>query len=783
MLNSETLQIEASLVDPFGLYAGNPVTGNLSLSANSEQIQLIDTPEQIQTSDDLFVADINWEGSALDVRLKIEADDMVALSDPIDVLDGLGPSFSILEGLWNGDKNGLVLFSMDVPQIWQFDPKTGNGLGTIQLPSRASFVQHDIINQVVWVGLERSIEPSGDSIVGDEIIALINLDTFQLEKTIQVDIGERNAVREVHPAPGNTENTDTLLAYADFKRSENPALMLIGSETGVLDTIPLPDHFLNAELVPGKLLGQYFLHARESIVPLSASSMSININLEEAKTLTPIAAEHFQTSHSLTWIGNQLLRQTGEIIDPSALEVVGKLVDENILAVVPFQDNQTVALLKDDLEVLYYNLDSQDIELNFTLPRLYFGSPPYVEPGRALEHQFNIQKGVALRAWGEKGLVVFENNDWRRFTDQNCVFFDGPVSNPASQQIVSIDSAGADSQAKEYELHVEPLATTSDYAFAGVNTESNSLGSLSAEEPESRILIFQDVTASEHELGEVSGIIGMVNHAFSEYTQIGVNVVPVTSQENDFLTLTPTYDFLAGDILGNVFTHPGLLVVDDAVPELDEVFRLEFVDTNYNYVVDSTTITIINDDFPEISVLSKPFGKRKSGVYDAEILVKLSEPAPFPSEVYYQTIPGSALPGEDYFHREGMLTFEPGETEKSVFIPLIGGETDQQIEEFGMQFLYTKGAVYTQPDPSFQIVAVSTGSEVALALRWLNESTLEIAFESTADWTYELKTTDNLVNGEWTKVGGTLNGNGAPIKLFVPVVEGQHFFRVELRIP
>jgi hypothetical protein len=100
-----------------------------------------------------------------------------------------------------------------------------------------------------------------------------------------------------------------------------------------------------------------------------------------------------------------------------------------------------------------------------------------------------------------------------------------------------------------------------------------------------------------------------------------------------------------------------------------------------------------------------------------------------------------------------------------------------------MHFLSAKGAVYTQPDPSFQIVAVPTGSEVALDLRWRNETTLEIAFESTPDWTYELKTTDDLVNGAWTKVGGTMNGNGAPIKLFVPVVEGQHFFRVELRIP
>ena len=70
--------------------------------------------------------------------------------------------------------------------------------------------------------------------------------------------------------------------------------------------------------------------------------------------------------------------------------------------------------------------------------------------------------------------------------------------------------------------------------------------------------------------------------------------------------------------------------------------------------------------------------------HDAEIVfrVTLDKAASEPVTVSYATADGTAQAGEDYEAASGMLTFEPGETEKTVAVTII----DDEVEDSGQMF-------------------------------------------------------------------------------------------------
>ncbi|QJB28664.1 Calx-beta domain-containing protein [Limnospira fusiformis] len=87
--------------------------------------------------------------------------------------------------------------------------------------------------------------------------------------------------------------------------------------------------------------------------------------------------------------------------------------------------------------------------------------------------------------------------------------------------------------------------------------------------------------------------------------------------------------------------------------------------------------TIINDDFPQISIRDTEITEGDRGQTNARFLVTLDSPSPERVVVNYATADGTATAGEDYRRTTGRLIFRPGQTRQFIDVPVFG---DTEIE-------------------------------------------------------------------------------------------------------
>lgn len=78
---------------------------------------------------------------------------------------------------------------------------------------------------------------------------------------------------------------------------------------------------------------------------------------------------------------------------------------------------------------------------------------------------------------------------------------------------------------------------------------------------------------------------------------------------------------------------------------------------------------------------------------NAVFVVTLSAASAQPVTVNYATVPGTATPPEDFTATSGTLTFAPGETSKTLTIPVRQSDMGQPAEEFGLQLSAPVNAV------------------------------------------------------------------------------------------
>jgi hypothetical protein len=89
-------------------------------------------------------------------------------------------------------------------------------------------------------------------------------------------------------------------------------------------------------------------------------------------------------------------------------------------------------------------------------------------------------------------------------------------------------------------------------------------------------------------------------------------------------------------------------------------------------VLDSTDVSVTEGD---------------TGTTPAEVTVRLTKPGEQPVSVDYETVDGTATaPGDYESQGPGTLTFAPGETQKTISIPVKGDVLDEADESFGVRF-------------------------------------------------------------------------------------------------
>jgi uncharacterized repeat protein (TIGR01451 family) len=125
-------------------------------------------------------------------------------------------------------------------------------------------------------------------------------------------------------------------------------------------------------------------------------------------------------------------------------------------------------------------------------------------------------------------------------------------------------------------------------------------------------------------------------------------------------------------------------VLGDYLNEVDETFYVNLFGATNATIVDAQALgTIINDDpLPVLSVGDATLVEGNIGTSNAVFTVALSAPSGRTVTVNYSTANDTALAGSDYAPKSGLLTFNVGETNKVIIVPVTGDTAIEPDETF-----------------------------------------------------------------------------------------------------
>ncbi len=186
-------------------------------------------------------------------------------------------------------------------------------------------------------------------------------------------------------------------------------------------------------------------------------------------------------------------------------------------------------------------------------------------------------------------------------------------------------------------------------------------------------------------LSAVSALPVMVGYATEDGTAMA---------DSDYTPIVGrTLTIPAGDMTGTI----PVSVLDDALDEPTETFTVRLgAPTNATVADGEGTGTITDDDSPPTLSIGDVTVTEDSGT--ATFTVRLSVPIDRPVTVDFTTVDGSAVADSDYTATEGMLTFAPGETEKTITVPVIADDVDEPDETFTVTLSNPDNAVFADSE-------------------------------------------------------------------------------------
>jgi Calx-beta domain/Domain of unknown function (DUF4114)/RTX calcium-binding nonapeptide repeat (4 copies) len=169
----------------------------------------------------------------------------------------------------------------------------------------------------------------------------------------------------------------------------------------------------------------------------------------------------------------------------------------------------------------------------------------------------------------------------------------------------------------------------------------------------------------------------------SQALTVAYTLADPATNGTDYQTLTNTVTFVAGEDTATI----DLIPIDDNIYEGDETVTLTLTDGGTQYQLDPTeqeaTVTIAdNETQPIIRIanVTQTEGNKSKTNYGFNIT--LSNPSVETVEVKYSTADVTATAGSDYTATTGTITFNPGETSKTIDINVNGDNTLEQDETF-----------------------------------------------------------------------------------------------------
>jgi hypothetical protein len=189
-----------------------------------------------------------------------------------------------------------------------------------------------------------------------------------------------------------------------------------------------------------------------------------------------------------------------------------------------------------------------------------------------------------------------------------------------------------------------------------------------------------DTSVSEGTAGTNYAVFTVTLSApFSSPVTVSYSTAPGTASATDFTASSGTVTFPAGSTSALVLVP----IVADALIEPSETFSLTLSNPVNATLGRSQAIgTIVNDDFPQLSINNVTVTEGNAGTVNAVFTVTMSAVSFQDVTVNYATANGTAIAPADYSSASGTLTIPAGATTGQITVPVVGDILDEPNETF-----------------------------------------------------------------------------------------------------
>jgi hypothetical protein len=263
-------------------------------------------------------------------------------------------------------------------------------------------------------------------------------------------------------------------------------------------------------------------------------------------------------------------------------------------------------------------------------------------------------------------------------------------------------------------------------------------------------LSINDVTVTEGNTGTVNATFTVsLSAASSQAVTVHYATVDgsATTAGGDYQATSGTLTFAPGETTKTI----NVPVNGDRVVEFAEFFSLVLTNPSNSFVADARGSGTITDDEPRASIDYGPVyvTEGNTGTTNAEFTVRLSSAYDQPVDVNYATADAGATAGSDYQAVNSTVTFAPGETVKTISVPIFGDRVAEYSEGFYVNLVGASGYAYgviqdDEPRISINSVSVNEG----------NRGTTVMTFTVTLSAAYDQAVTVNFATHDYTATAG-----------------------------
>jgi urease beta subunit/subtilisin-like proprotein convertase family protein len=469
--------------------------------------------------------------------------------------------------------------------------------------------------------------------------------------------GETQAVFEVAAVGDTVLELDETLQVTLF--SPVNATILSGQATGTIqnDDSPRTISVGDASIVEGHAGTTQLVFT----VSLSAAAPTSGISVDYATqdgTATIADGDYLAASGTLVFAAGQIQQTVSvDVVGDDRVEL-----DETLQLVLTSAVNGTIqsgtsvgTIVNDDVLPTIAITDASIVEGDAGTTQLVFTlSLDAAAPSGGVAVDFATQDGTATTADGDyaaaAGTVTF-----------------APGS---TQQTVTVDIAGDD----RVELD-ETFQVVLSNAVNGTVPASPATGTI-VNDDALRSISVGHVSITEGDAGATQLVFTLSLDAAAPSGGVAVDFATqdgtATTADGDYVAASGTVTFAPGTTQQSVTVD---ITGDDRV-ELDETFRVVLSNAvNGTVPASPATGTIVNDDvLRSISVSDASIAEGDAGTTQLVFTVSLNAAAPSSGvTVRYATANGTATAaGNDYQIASGVLTFLPGETQRTVSVAVVG---------------------------------------------------------------------------------------------------------------